>query len=63
MKKLIIMISLGLAVLGFSGASLAQDAASAPAATATESGIAAAAATPAADAASAPAATVDKGDV
>ncbi|MCB2022047.1 MAG: ammonium transporter [Burkholderiaceae bacterium] len=63
MKKLILMLSLGLAVLGFSGASLAQDAASAPASMATESGIAVAAATPAPDAASAPAATVDKGDV
>jgi Amt family ammonium transporter len=63
MKKLILMLSLGLAVLGFSGASLAQDAASAPASMAAESGIAVAAATPAPDAASAPAATVDKGDV
>ena len=63
MKKLIIMISLGLAALGFAGASLAQDAASAPTATATESGIAVAAATLASAAASAPVATVDKGDV
>ncbi len=64
MKKLIVMLSLGLAVLGFSGAALAQDAASAPAAAASmaaDSGIAVAAATPAADAASA-APTVNKGD-
>ncbi len=63
MKKLIVMFSLGLAALGFSGASLAQDAASAPAVAASESGIAVAAATPASEAASTPAATVDKGDV
>jgi Amt family ammonium transporter len=62
MKKLIVMFSLGLAALGFSGASLAQDvAASAPVAAAA---VAAEAAAPAASAAaSAPVATVDKGDV
>jgi Amt family ammonium transporter len=61
MKKLIIMISLGLTVLGFSGASLAQDsAASAPAAAAMAE---AASAPAAAEAASAPEATVNKGDV
>ncbi len=60
MKKLIIMLSLGLAVLGFSTGALAQDAASAPTAAA-ESGIAAAAATPP-DAAASAAPTVSKGD-
>ena len=62
MKKLIVMLSLGLAVLGFSGAVAAQDsAASAPAVAASM----AAAAAPAADAASAPAAAPvpNKGDV
>ena len=63
MKKLILMLSLGLAVLGFVPAAWAQDAASAPAAAASvaDSGIAVAAATPAAEAASAP--TVSKGDM
>ncbi len=60
MKKLIVMLSLGLAVLGFSGAGLAQDAASAPAAAAPMAEAVAAA--PAADAASA-APAVHKGDV
>jgi Amt family ammonium transporter len=64
MKKLIVMLSLGLAVLGFTGAALAQDsAASAPAVAASM----AAAAAPAADAASAPEAAAapvaNKGDV
>ena len=62
MKKLLVMLSLGLAALGFSGASIAQDnAASAPAAPATTSAPAAAPAASAA--ASAPVASVDKGDV
>jgi Amt family ammonium transporter len=64
MKNLIVMLSLGLAVLGFTGAALAQDsAASAPAVAASM----AAAAAPAADAASAPEAAAapvaNKGDV
>ncbi len=58
MKKLILMLSLGLAAFSFSGATLAQDAASAPAAMAA----AADAASAPADAASA-APTVNKGDV
>jgi Amt family ammonium transporter len=62
MKKLIVMLSLGLAALGFSGAALAQDAASAPAAMAAAASAAAEAAAAPADAASA-APTVDKGDV
>ncbi len=65
MKKLIVILALGLAALGLSGAAMAQDpAASAPAAAA--SAEAAPAATAAADAASAPAAaapTPNKGDV
>ncbi len=61
MKKLIVMLSLGLMALSLSGASFAQDtAASAPTAVATLSQAAAPAASAAA---SAPAATVDKGDV
>jgi Amt family ammonium transporter len=65
MKKLIVMLSLGLTVLGFSGAGVAQDAAaSAPAVAAS---MAEAAAAPAAEAASAPAAAAapvaNKGDV
>jgi Amt family ammonium transporter len=64
MKKLIVILALGLAALGLSGAALAQDgAASAPAVAASA---AAAAAPAAADAASAPAAaapTPNKGDV
>jgi Amt family ammonium transporter len=62
MKKLIVMLSLGLAVLGFSGASLAQDAAaSAPAVAASAADAAAPAA--AASAAEAAAPTPNKGDV
>ncbi len=61
MKKLIVMLSLGLAVLGFSGASLRRMLPRHRRATAAESGSAVAAATPPADAASA-APTVDKGD-
>ncbi len=62
MKKLIVMLSLGLAALGFSGAASAQDAASAPAGIAAAASAAADAASAPADAASA-APTVDKGDV
>lgn len=59
MKKLIVMLSLGLIALSFSGTPFAQDsAASVPAATQLQ-----AAAPAAADAASAPTASVDKGDV
>jgi Amt family ammonium transporter len=59
MKQLIMMLTLGLAALGFSGASLAQDAASAPAAAAAT--MAEAASAPAEAASAAPA--VHKGDV
>ncbi|WOB08067.1 ammonium transporter [Piscinibacter gummiphilus] len=66
MKKLIATLALGLAVLGFSGAVLAQ-AASAPEAAASVAAVAAPAAASAADAASAPAAAAapvaNKGDV
>jgi Amt family ammonium transporter len=65
MKKLIATLALGLAVLGFSGAVLAQ-AASAPEVAASAAAVAAPAAASAADAASAPAAAApvaNKGDV
>jgi Amt family ammonium transporter len=65
MKKLIATLALGLAVLGFSGAVLAQ-AASAPEAAASAAAVAAAPAASAAEAASAPAAAApvaNKGDV
>ncbi len=71
MKKLISILALGLAALGFGGAAYAQDAASAPAATASAAAPAATAAAPApaaSEAASAPAAAAsapvpNKGDV
>jgi ammonium transporter, Amt family len=67
MKKLIVILALGVAALGLSSASLAQDtAASAPATAASMAEPAAAAATAPAEAASAPAATApvpNKGDV
>jgi len=71
MRKLIASLALGLAMLGFAGASLAQDAASAPAATAVAPAASAAAAALPADAASAAAAPAaaasapvpNKGDV
>jgi len=68
MRKLIASLALGLAALGFAGASLAQDtAASAPAATAaaaaTPATAASAAAAPAAAASAAPAPVANKGDV
>ncbi|MBL0729400.1 ammonium transporter [Piscinibacter sp. HJYY11] len=65
MKKLIATLALGLAVLGFSGAVMAQ-AASAPEAAASAAAVAAPAAASAAEAASAPAAAApvaNKGDV
>jgi Amt family ammonium transporter len=64
MKKLIVILALGLAALGLSGATLAQDtAASAPAAAASAEPAAAAAAAPAEAAPAAEAPTPNKGDV
>src|SRR6188768_2325797 len=61
LKKLIASIALGVAVLGFSGASFAQ-AASAPEAAASTAAVAAAAAPADAASAAAPAAVPNKGD-
>ena len=55
MKKLIAIFALGFAALGFAGHAVAEDAASAPAAAASEAMAPASAAAPAAEAASAPA--------
>jgi len=64
MKKLIVILALGIAALGLSGAALAQDtAASAPAAAASAEPAAAAAAAPAEAAPAAEAPTPNKGDV
>lgn len=60
MRKLIASLALGLAVLGFAGTSLAQDAASAPAAEASAPAAEASAAAPAPAAAEAPAAAASE---